>query len=234
MEIPSDTQQADKEAIDDGHCSKPYKSEMTRPCSDVVGQMQEGACQQGEDHTFPEFMANIGYPEPPHKGGITGDDPMATSVDHCESHEPTADNMEKFIPPVKEVDIYQNAQFDNYTNWPFPASHVDHHTALIYDWVRSAGAPNYRGARIPLPSPLNHSTWSQESTGHTDDEWITKCVRYGFPIQYTGGPCYTKQVDYNHPSAEAYSAHVDEYFQKETASMAMSGPYAAPPVYPLV
>ena len=127
---------------------------------------------------------------------------------------------------------YQNARFNSYGNWPFPDMEVDPQLAFIYDRVRAAGAPNYKGARVPLSSPLCPDAWMTPCTGHPHDSWIVDGVRFGFPIQYTGGPCYDPQADYNHPSAAAYHAHVMEYFEKETQCEAMAGPYKPPPSPP--
>ena len=186
------------------------------------------------DYTMPEFMKRIGYPAPPPVKGETDStrdlpqedrDPNLEEPSTCDITGDTGNN-------THNPDKYQNAQFNQYGNWPFPAAEVDHTTALIYDKVRSAGVPNYKGAKVPLDSPLHPEAWEDEATGHQDDEWLIAGTRYGFPIQYTGGPCYEKQVDYNHPSADAYSAHVNEYFDKETTNQAMAGPYQRPPFTP--
>ena len=131
-----------------------------------------------------------------------------------------------------DTNEYQNARFDAYYNWPYPAMEVEGKTALINDKVRSAGAPNYRGARIPLPSPLRPASWKAESTGHVHDATLINGIEFGFPIQYTGGPCYEPDSNTNHPSADAYTAHVQEYFGKETSNEAMAGPFTSPPFTP--
>ena len=185
------------------------------------------------NNDVPEFLQNIGYPHPPtpELQEISGSDVDATGEEgdeHMDMHSPLA---EPTCPPP-ETQAYQNAMFNQYGNWPFPALEVEHGTALIYDRVRAAGAPNYRGARIPLPSPLHLEVWAHEATGHRDDDTIINGVTYGFPIQYTGGPAYDKQPDTNHTSAEAYDAHVKQYFEKEVSECAMAGPFASPPFTP--
>ena len=186
-------------------------------------------------HTFPAFMKNMEYPAPPTEDG--GREISQTPV----GVEPDVTELEDTQRYVDSTHIstasmnahqHQNANFDCYGNWPFPSMEVGHQTALIYDRVRAVGIPNYKGAMIPLPTPLVPDAWQAEATGHPDDDWITKGVRYGFPIQYTGGPSYNKQVDYNHPSADAYAAHVVQYLSKETDSQAMAGPFHAPPFTP--
>ena len=184
-----------------------------------------------------DFLQNVGYPTLPEEDITVAHDPHQAGENNMD---PNIDEMGHMggadLPPPasKPPDVYQNATFSSYSNWPFPASQVDHNTAYIYDRVRAAGAPNYKGARIALPSPLNPMAWEQEATGHLHDHWLLDGVQFGFPIQYTGGPCYDKQSNYNHPSAAAYKTHVDDYFTTETREVAMAGPFTSPPVYTLV
>ena len=77
--------------------------------------------------------------------------------------------------------------------------------------VRAAGRPNAKGARVPLPSTLVLPVWQRERTGHEDYDMVIDGIAFGFPIQYTGGPQYGRDVPYNHPSAHAFNSHVDEY-----------------------
>ena len=126
----------------------------------------------------------------------------------------------------------QNAQFDTYGNWPFPVARFPHSLASTYNMVRAAGRPNAKGARVPLPSTLVLPVWQRERTGHEDDDMVIDGVAFGFPIQYTGGPQYGRDVPYNHPSAQAFNSNVDEYIQTELAHGALEGPFIAPPFTP--
>ena len=169
------------------------------------------------------FLPDMGDKREAHQEGIEPEDDQL--ILEAEDNPPSDIEM-------KEGKTFQNAQFNQYANWPFPAMEVDQDIAIIYDAVRSRGLPNHKGAKIPLPSPLNPEAWEREATGHPDDGWLSDGVKYGFPIQYTGGPTYEKQMDYNHTSAHAYDAHVRKHFKTETESMAMAGPYTAPPFTP--
>ena len=125
-----------------------------------------------------------------------------------------------------------NVNFNAYEHWPFPHYTVDDHTAGIYESVRQSGQPNHRRAKIILPTTLNTQVWSELSTGHDDDEMIINGIRYGFPIQYTGGPVYGSNVTDNHGSAVRYPTQVQDYLESETKIGALSGPYEAPPFTP--
>ena len=179
-------------------------------------------------HGWPDHLQTVGYPtlkEAPdiqlevseNEGDPPGVDQTADQRDH---------------PPDIDHDGNQNAQFNCYHNWPFPIMDMNERTALIYDLVRSQGVPNYKGAKIPLNSTLDVETWEKEATGHEDDDTIIQGIQYGFPLQYTGGPVYTQQVEHNHPSAEAYTAHVDQYFRKECEMGAIEGPFTSTPFTP--
>ena len=50
----------------------------------------------------------------------------------------------------------------------------------IFDIVASTGQPNYRGARMPLPSALNIDRWRCELRGYSD--YKMQYLEYGWPI----------------------------------------------------
>ena len=126
----------------------------------------------------------------------------------------------------------QNIQFDDYGNWPFPVGRLLHSLAATYHQVRAAGKPNAKGSRVPLPSTLVLPVWQRECTSHEDYDMFIYGIAFSFPIQYTGGPQYSRDVPYNHPSAQAFHSHLDEYVQTELAHGALEGPFVAPPFTP--
>ena len=171
----------------------------------------------GMDTSILEFMQYIQYPHlpAPITGNIAptgGEDDIVIQADLDQAEQAAPYSARP--PSPQDVRVYQNARFDSYYNWPFPAMDMDPDTATIYDKVRAAGAPNYKGARIPLTSPLRPAAWREESTGYTQDSVLLNGIEFGFPIQYTGGPYYEQTNINNHPSAEEYGSHVDEYFVK--------------------
>ena len=185
-----------------------------------------------DQHTIPDFMKVINYPHRP-------DECLARNAREDIAEQTDTVTDPDWEPQISDSplsdgtsDTYQNANFDNYNNWPYPIMELDPTTASIYDRVRAAGAPNYKGARIPIPSPLIPEAWERESSGHPDDATLINGARYGFPIQYTGGPTYAPQPEHNHPSAEAYKEHVQKYFTEETMNNAMAGPFTKPPFTP--
>ena len=57
---------------------------------------------------------------------------------------------------------------------------------------------------------------------------IMNSIRYGFPIQYTGGPLYESDIPANHASAVRYPTQVQDYLDSEVKIGALSGPYGDP------
>ena len=102
--------------------------------------------------------------------------------------------------------------------------------ASVYTTVRNTGLPNVLQARVPIQTGLNISAWEEMTTGHQDDSWVLQCLKYGFPIQYTGGPI--NNISPNHPSAVNHPTHIKDYIDVETQSGAMSGPFSTPPFTP--
>ena len=137
-------------------------------------------CDVGDkQHALPSFLRHIQYPAPPplEEGDRLGIQCSGgTDLDDSVHDMPDPDFPPKGYGSPMETEKFQNAQFNQYNNWPFPAMEVNHDLALIYDTVRSAGVPNYKGARIHLPSPLHPRVWDLEATGHEDDGWLSDCV----------------------------------------------------------
>ena len=102
--------------------------------------------------------------------------------------------------------------------------------ASIYSTVRGTGLPNVLRAQVPIETGLQISAWEEISTGHEDDTWLIECLKYGFPIQYIGGPINNNST--NHQSAINNTSHVQDYIQVESQYKAMSGPFTAPPFTP--
>ena len=174
------------------------------------------------DPALPADLIATGYPSPQVRG-----EPIDSAVALCVSESPL-DTLDESLG----AEIPQNACFDSYSNWPFPASQLAHGLAVTYDAVRTAGCPNARGARIALPTTLDIQSWHTECTGHLDDSLVLNGITYGFPLQYTGGPQYGRGAPYNHPSACAYNAHIREYIDTELKHGALAGPFTTPPFTP--
>lgn len=73
--------------------------------------------------------------------------------------------------------------------WPHVASFADKVKSLsVYGHVKATGLPNMLGAKIPLVTQLKCQNWHNYVTGRADDDFILRGVKYGFPLQYVGGP----------------------------------------------
>ena len=197
----------------------------------MAGVEDSGDNNEDMYHKWPDFLQKVDYPSRP------DEEPQVVVDTDIEDHDSALEQATMIDAPAQRciqqsMDSNQNAQFNCYYNWPFPAKEIPDQPARIYDAVRAAGTPNYRGARIPLPSPLHVDAWKLEMTGHEQDHMLIQGVTYGFPIQYTGGPSYAQQPDHNHPSADIYPSHVQDYFTSECRQGAIEGPFPRPPFTP--
>ena len=142
---------------------------------------------------------------------------------------------DKNSDPGNLSDIYLVRNEHRKKNWPvwtyeeqaMTSNFTDGELKHIYDSVRKTSLPNYKMAKIPLPSNLNFAAW-EKYFGYDSD--ITNFVKYGFPMGHVG-ICfdYDSEEDSNHSSAIKYPFAVSEYIDRETKEKALSGPYKCNP-----
>ena len=113
------------------------------------------------------------------------------------------------------------------TNWPLDTLPY----LQIYDVVRSAGLPNYLGARIPLPHGLHMPTWRHYLTGYQQDSLLCDFLEFGWPVNYTSATPPTPATA-NHGSALAFPQDIQAYLDKEKQHGALLGPFTQPPFFP--
>jgi len=113
---------------------------------------------------------------------------------------------------------------------PSQPRHLPEYTR-IYDAVRSAGVPNFRGARIPLSHDLNIEAWRRHAHLYNDPE-LPDYLEFGFPLGYMleHRPL---SCQLNHQSALCYPSHVDHYISTEIYAHALCGPFLDPPFHVL-
>lgn len=149
-------------------------------------------------------------------------------MDYCDAGETEqndapslkCDDMKKFSDIVRSERI---------NCWPRPSKDAAMMSELhVYNGCLSAGTNNVLGPRQLIQTTNNMQAWRALSTGHPDDEWVTDCIEFGFPMQYRGPPLHNN-VTSNHPSAICHQEHVDKYIESEAAMGALIGPFQAPP-----
>jgi hypothetical protein len=99
----------------------------------------------------------------------------------------------------------------------------------IYAHVSSFNCPNFKGARIPLPTDLNIEVWRQATSDYKDAA-VVDFLEFGWPISYTG-PIPTLNHA-NHSSALNFQEHVDKFTDLEVKLGAMLGPFQQPTFTP--
>ena len=102
--------------------------------------------------------------------------------------------------------------------------------ALIYTTVRETGVSNYRGARIPIPTPIRAHKWREHLFGYNDTT-LADHLQFGFPLGFEGNDPPIPHGK-NHASALRDALHIDAYIDKESALGALMGPFKAPPFTP--
>ena len=121
---------------------------------------------------------------------------------------------------------------------PFISHIVPDNICKVYDAAVAGRGPNHSAAQVVVPSGLNIDMWDKYATGHSDDVLVLNGVRYGFPLQYTGGPKSSSSHETNstpvpnHSSATRYPEAVDHYLAIEVEKGAMVGPFQTPPFIP--
>ncbi|CAH1255121.1 TMEM68 [Branchiostoma lanceolatum] len=99
------------------------------------------------------------------------------------------------------------------TSWPYRDWHAR---------VRQSQVPNFRGARIPVPSSLNIAAWRSLLEGYHDAD-LCDLLEFGFPVNYESSQLPVVPHT-NHPSALQYPSHVERYIRTELAHGATIGP----------
>ena len=97
----------------------------------------------------------------------------------------------------------------------------------IFDMVAITNTPNYRAARIPLPSALNIRNWRADLVGYFDYN-IVEFLEYGWPIGIDREATLQSTFE-NHASARSNPSDVTHYIATELGHKALLGPFRGPP-----
>ena len=99
--------------------------------------------------------------------------------------------------------------------------------ALIYNVVRDKGAPNFRGARLPLSHKLNINESRWQAFKYYDVQ-LPDFLEFGFPTGFVGADIPALGLD-NHSSAVKNPQHIANYLTTELSHHAIMGPFKQPP-----
>ena len=98
----------------------------------------------------------------------------------------------------------------------------------LHSTVKKHGCPNYKGARIPVPSGLNIRAWRHILRDY-DMVNLAEYLEFGFPLGVDYSLFQCKKFDKNHLSAIQKPEGVNKYFNVEVEKQAMFGPFKDPP-----
>lgn len=128
--------------------------------------------------------------------------------------------------------IRDSVKMQRQDDWPRLTKEAELAPALqVYKACREAAAYNILGPRITIPTCNRMDAWKSQSTGRDDDHWLMECIEMGFPMQYHGPPLRNETTP-NHPSAQNFQDHVEEYIALEQKLGAIVGPFSEPPFTP--
>lgn len=102
--------------------------------------------------------------------------------------------------------------------------------AHIYNTVTRVGLPNYRGARVRVPSKLNIPYW-EERLRHGPDPGVVDMAAFGWPIGVEGDSQPVSAAA-NYTSATEFPEAVSAYLAKEASLGAIAGPFKNVPFEP--
>lgn len=102
--------------------------------------------------------------------------------------------------------------------------------AKTYDAVKRFNVPNFAGAKVPVISGLNVPNWAVLLKNYHDNE-LCHFLQFGWPLGYYAQNI-PQSVEKNHPSALAYSDHIDDFLHTELGFQAIEGPFSEPPFSP--
>ena len=86
------------------------------------------------------------------------------------------------------------------------------HLAHIYNEIKGYNLPNYRGAKIPLPTLFNIELWD-EMLGDYYDTQLTDFLRFSWPCGYDSNRI-PKLFLTNHASGKREGEQVNKSFKK--------------------
>ena len=92
------------------------------------------------------------------------------------------------------------------------------------DVVLASGSPNYKVARIPLPSAFNWD-YIQQHIQEYHDKVVFDYIKLGFPLSVLAGTPIKSNTQDNHASAKAYPDKVSQFIQEELSHNALFGPF---------
>ena len=92
------------------------------------------------------------------------------------------------------------------------------------DLISASGLPNYRAARISLPSAFDF-----EYLPDYHDKVVLDYIKFGFPLGIAQRSHIVYNATENHASAKAYPDEVSSFIRDELAFDALLGPFKRKP-----
>ena len=89
--------------------------------------------------------------------------------------------------------------------------------------VAATGCPNYKLARVSVPTDLNIANWRALCVNYYD-KLLLEYLKYGFPLCVNRDTFMFNENIVNHPSAVQFPHDIDTYFDKELKYRAIVGP----------
>ena len=98
----------------------------------------------------------------------------------------------------------------------------------LHHRVHAAGLPNFRGARLAVPTSLNLPLWRSLLSEYSD-VGVCDFLEFGWPIGYDYNGALPSSVFRNHRGAIDFPSAVDSYLSTELRLGSVCGPFARNP-----
>ena len=168
---------------------------------------------------------------------------------HLDSGKQTVHNSGITLDPGKKVFKATNQQVDIHQDGGFrikqngqetwvenviqdrvsgPFSQIEHFYIVAHDAVKNSGVPNFKGARIPIPTKLNIPYW-YDCLGDYQDRVIVDLLKFGFPLGYISDSLPVSELR-NHSGATDFGQYVSSYLEKEIDRKLILGPWSFNPL----
>ena len=164
------------------------------------------------------------------ESGVNATTVSGCPPDHQESWSPTScENnknntlFDKYLDFVTEPTVYCNLPAQLPLDMNDPESYL-----RAVDLISASGLPNYKAARIPLPSAFDCEYLEKQMVDY-HDKVVLDYIKFGFPLGIKQWSQIISNTSENHASAKAYPDEVSAFIHDELAFDALLGPFEQKP-----
>ena len=120
--------------------------------------------------------------------------------------------------------------FSSSFDHPVSNAFAPHSFVELHNRVYSLGVPNFKGARVVVPTSFNLSLWRSLLSEYSDQA-VCEFLAFGWPIGFDYSCCgvVSSREFHNHKGALDFPSTVDSYLSTELMFRSVCGPFARNP-----